>query len=248
MRLQRSAACHGFTLLELVVVMAIFAIFSLMAYGGLNSVLKTRAQVEEAQTRITDLQKAYLRLRNDVQQARFRPIRDGFGDPQPALYSGENGYLELTRGGWSNPLNLPRSSMERIAYRSEQGKLVRLSWRVLDRAQDSKMVETVLLDQVESVQWRFMNDQREWKNQWPDNITDRTQLALTPPPLAVELTLRLKDMDTLKFLFRIGEAYPAQALGTFQSSGSSGQTHTQGDLMPSPGTTAAPDSNMRDLN
>lgn len=57
----------GFTLLELVVVIAIFAVFSLMAYGGLDSVLKTRAQVEQAQARIAQLQKAYLRLRNDLQ-------------------------------------------------------------------------------------------------------------------------------------------------------------------------------------
>ncbi len=49
---------RGFTLLELIVVIAIFALFSIMAYGGLDSVLKTRHQVERAQERVAELQKA----------------------------------------------------------------------------------------------------------------------------------------------------------------------------------------------
>lgn len=205
-----TAACPrgqaGFTLLELVVVLAIFAIFSLMAYGGLDSVLKTRRQVEVAQDRLAQFQKAYLRLRNDLQQVRFRPARDGFGDLQPALRANDTGYLEFTRGGWTNPLFVPRTGMERVAYRFEDGELIRMSWRVLDQAQDSKPVETVLLDGVEEARWQYLDDNRQWQNRWPLEAVDQVDAEVWPP-LAVELTLDTKDLGELRFLFRTGSQY-----------------------------------------
>lgn len=196
-------AARGFTLLELVVVIAIFAVFSLMAYGGLDSVLQTRRQVELAQERLAQLQKAYLRLRNDLQQVSLRPARDGFGDVQPALRATDGGYLELTRGGWRNPLYLPRPGLERVAYRYEDGELIRMSWRVLDLAQDSKPVEIALLDGVEEVRWRYLDASREWRSRWPMESPD-AQPAAMPPPLAIELTLRTEDLGELRYLFRVG--------------------------------------------
>ncbi|SFF32435.1 general secretion pathway protein J [Fontimonas thermophila] len=193
----------GFTLLELIVVIAIFAVFSLMAYGGLDSVLKTRRQVEAAQTRLAQLQKAYLRLRNDFQQVRNRPARDGFGDLQPALRASDRGDVEFTRGGWRNPLNLPRPTLERVAYRYEDGKLIRMSWRVLDQAQDSKPVENVLLEDLEDLRWQYLDAQREWHPRWPPDTADR-QPAQIAPPMAVEITLRTKDIGELRYLFRLG--------------------------------------------
>ncbi|MES0875116.1 type II secretion system minor pseudopilin GspJ [Sinimarinibacterium thermocellulolyticum] len=196
----------GFTLLELVVVIAIFAVFSLMAYGGLDSVLKTRAQVEQAQARIAQMQKAYLRLRDDLQQIRHRPARDGFGDTQPAVRSGERGYLEFTRAGWRNPLRLPRPGLERVAYRFEDGELIRMSWRVLDLAQDSKPVETVLLDGIERMRWRYLDEAREWRDAWPAEILDRPETAA--PPRAIELMLEVRDLGQVVYLFRIGTDFP----------------------------------------
>ncbi len=198
-----AARAGGFTLLELVIVIAIFAVFSLMAYGGLDAVLKTRVQVEAAQDRLAQLQKAYLRLRNDLQQVRFRPIRDGFGDPQPALRATDNAYLEFTRGGWSNPLGLPRPGLERVAYRFEDGELIRASWRVLDQSQDSKPVEIVLLDGLDDVRWQYLDSEREWRNRWPGDSPDRPAAELAPPQ-GVEVTLRTKDLGELRFLFRLG--------------------------------------------
>ncbi len=217
----------GFTLLELVVVIAIFAVFSLMAYGGLDSVLKTREQVEQAQDRIAQLQKAYVRLRNDLQQIRGRPARDGFGDVQPAVRSAERGYIEFTRAGWRNPLRLPRAGLERVAYRFEEGELIRMSWRVLDLAQDSKPVETVLLDRIDSVRWRYLDESRQWRETWPAEILDRPETSA--PPQAIELTLRIEDLGEVFYLFRVGSDFPVIPT-SFGSSGGGYQTGTQNDL------------------
>jgi general secretion pathway protein J len=221
----------GFTLLELVVVIAIFAVFSLMAYGGLDSVLKTRAQVETSQARLAQLQKAYLRLRNDLQQLRNRPARDGFGDTQPALRATDKAYVEFTRAGWRNPLRMPRSGLERVAYRYEGGKLVRVSWRVLDLAQDSRPVENVLIDGIEDLRWRFLDDAREWRDSWPVDVFDTAAFAASVPPRAVELTLRTTDFGELRYLFRLGSDYPVIAQ-RYQSSNP--QTGTAGDIPSAP--------------
>jgi general secretion pathway protein J len=61
---------HGFTLIELLVVMVIFSLISLMAYGGLSSVMKTRVAVEASLDRTAQLQKTYQRLREDFQLVR----------------------------------------------------------------------------------------------------------------------------------------------------------------------------------
>ncbi len=220
---------RGFTLLELIVVIAIFALFSIMAYGGLDSVLKTRHQVERAQERVAELQKAYMRLRNDFQQVRMRPARDNFGDTQAALTATDAGYVEFTRGGWRNSLYLPRSTLERVAYSIEDDRLVRLSWPVLDRGQDTQPVKLVLLDNIESVYWQYLDASREWRTRWPFDASGAQQApAAIQPPLAVEVKIRTKDAGELSFLFRIGTDMPkipprGNATGSAPQGGQNGQ-------------------------
>lgn len=195
---------NGFTLLELIVVLGIFAVLSVLAYGGLRSVLTARDSVQHALDRTVAMQKTYLRLRNDFQQLRERPARDGFGEPQPALLVTPDRRVEFTRGGWRNPLSQPRSSLERVSYRlDEDDRLLRSSWRVLDRAQDSAVIETALLDKVEEIEWRFLDNSSEWQTVWPPLSTAAAAPGAGPPPLprAVELTLTTQDWGEIKFLF-----------------------------------------------
>lgn len=198
---------RGFTLLELVVVLGIFAMFSVMAYGGLSSVLTAREQVARSFERTAALQKGYLRLRNDLQQVRARPSRDGYGDTQPALVMLADDAVEFTRSGWRNPLSQPRSALERVAYRLDDRKrLLRESWRVLDRAQDSARAEVAVLEQVEEARWRFL-DGNQWYTSWP-----KPSLTSTPgdpaPPQAVELTLVFTDLGEVRWLFSATNAAP----------------------------------------
>jgi general secretion pathway protein J len=200
----------GFTLLELIVVLGIFGVLSMMAYGGLASVLKSREHVAASIARTSALQKAYQRLRNDFQQVRARGVRDEFGEAQPALVVSRDGSVEFTRGGWRNPMAQPRSSLERVAYHLDDKKrLVRTTWRVLDRTQSTPRRDLVLLDDVEEVAWRFLDKSQQWQTTWPaatlvgglnSGSTSATE-ALDVPPRAVELTLQLKDAGELKFLF-----------------------------------------------
>jgi general secretion pathway protein J len=214
MRTQR-----GFTLLELIVVVAIFGVFAAMAYGGLNSVLKSRVHIEQSMARTSEFQKAYMRLRNDFQTARNRASRDVYGDLQPAFIMDREAHVVFTRAGWRNPLGQPRPSMERVIYRYNGDKktLIRSSYRVLDQAQDSQPVDLILLEKVDDVQWRFLTSARDWANEWPPRTTINTS-AKPVPPLAVELTLRSKDYGEVVYLFRLGmDALPPNFVSGNQS-------------------------------
>lgn len=190
----------GFTLLELVVALSVFAVLSVMAYGGLASVLTMREQVALSFERTAALQKGYLRLRDDFQQLRARPARDGYGDAQPALITLASGAVEFTRSGWRNPLSQPRPALQRVSYRVDDRKrLVRESWPVLDRAQDSAPIEMAVLERVQDARWRFLEG-AQWHSDWPKpSLTaDRAEAA---PPAAVELTLTLEDLGEVRWLF-----------------------------------------------
>ena len=117
----------GFTLIELVLVIGLFGLLSVMAYGGLRSVLTARANIEASLDRLAEAQRAYWRLREDLQQLTPRPADDEFGQPEPAIASDIDGSLMLSRAGRRNPLFAPRPGIERVEYRLEDDKLLRSS-------------------------------------------------------------------------------------------------------------------------
>jgi general secretion pathway protein J len=66
----------GFTLLEMLVALAIFALLSVMSYGGLRSVMEQQAATELEAEQLGQLQKIYLLMQRDFEQAVPRAVRD----------------------------------------------------------------------------------------------------------------------------------------------------------------------------
>jgi general secretion pathway protein J len=199
----KNATKRGFTLLELLVALAVFAIMATAAYSGLRSVLFTRAAVEEENRRLAAVQLAVFRLEQDIEQALPRGIRDEYGEPQPALRGGEllSDALVLTRAGWDNPLGQPRANLQRVAYRLREGRLWRLYWIVLDRGGAMEPRETLLLDQVSEFRVRFLDQSDAWQNDWPPPANSVADDSLPPDPnalpRAVEITLTLEDWGAI---------------------------------------------------
>lgn len=232
-RVPPRAALRGFTLIEIIIVVLVFAVMSVMAYGGLNSVLRTRAGIETSMQRTASMQRAFQRLRSDFQNLRDRPARDSFGDAQAAFSADREGVVNLVRGGWRSPVQSGRSSLERVSYRLQDKVLRRSSWRVLDLPQDAKPSDLALLKDVEELRWRFLDTAGEWRAQWPasDTLAGESS-ADEAPPMAVELTLVTKDWGETRLLFRT----PLAGLGSGQSSGDgttvSQNLLTRGGLLP----------------
>jgi len=190
---------RGFTLLELLVALSIFSILSVMAYGGLQTVITTKQSTQKSADRIAEIQLAMMRISNDLRQAVSRSIRDEYGDFSPAMQSSKNSNetMAWTRAGYRNPAHLKRSHVQRVAYKLQQQKLLRITWPVLDRAQDTKAMETEVLLNIESIEWRFLNNENEWLSTWPE---EGDKAELYPLPKAVELTLELQDWGKIRRL------------------------------------------------
>ncbi|MBL8259274.1 MAG: type II secretion system minor pseudopilin GspJ [Candidatus Competibacteraceae bacterium] len=189
-------AARGFTLLELLVALAVFAIMATAAYSGLSNVLATRTALEAQSRRLAAVQLAVFRLEQDIEQAAPRAIRDEYGDFQTALLGGElaTDQLVLTRAGWDNPLGQPRANLQRVAYRFRDGRLWRLYWDVLDRGGLSEPRETLLLDRVRDFRVRFLQA-KNWLKAWPPLASDEEQTRKNREalPRAIEISLTLED-------------------------------------------------------
>jgi general secretion pathway protein J len=187
---------------------------SAMAYGGLQSILNTREHTDAASVRLTQLQKAIGFIGRDLAHLVPRGVRDEFGDIRPALQGDFSGTtpLELTRSGWHNPFNLPRSTLQRISYQIVEEKLVRSSWRILDRLQESTVDEIALLDQVSELEFRFLDHDKEWRNSWPPASPDESDI-LSELPLAIEISITLPDWGKITRLYPVMDITIKEAEG-----------------------------------
>ncbi len=200
----------GFTLVELVVAMGIFALLAALAYGGLRSVLYNQQYTAQRAAELARLQLAYRLLEQDMQQVVKRGIRNEYGDPVKPLIavSGLVQRLEFTRGGWRNPAGQLRSSLQRVGYEMREDRLIRKSWIVLDRAQNTKPREQELLDGVEEMLVRFLDSKGVWREVWPPleqlQAPQGAEEEDVPElPRAIEFMVELKGWGKLTWLFQV---------------------------------------------
>lgn len=184
---------NGFTLIEVLVALAVFGVLSVMGYMALGQTLSNADLLQERMQRLEAIQRTIRFLDSDLMQTAPRPVRDLLGDGyEPAIRSsfGSEYALEVTHAGWSNPAGLPRGTLQRSAYRIEEGELIRYHWRVLDRTINNEPIRTVLLDGVEGIEFRYLTTDGEGSEQWPPtNVPGPGGFRLRPRGVMVVLTL-----------------------------------------------------------
>ena len=192
---------RGFTLLEIVIAVGVFAVLTTLAYGGLNQVLNQSLQTREISQKLQDLQYAFALIQQDLSQMIPREVRDEYGNRQPALATSfdESYLLKVTRQGWANPAEQTRSSLQRVSYTLDEGQLQRIYWFDLDRATTSEPIVLSLLEGVESVEFRFLDQEKEWQESWPPTVATAGQQP--PWPLAIEITLETSRWGEIRRLF-----------------------------------------------
>ncbi|MFT5450640.1 MAG: general secretion pathway protein J [Enterobacterales bacterium] len=192
----------GFTLIEIIVAVAIFGMLSIGAYTVLDAGVRSQRQTEFRLEKLATLQRALQSIEKDLQMLSLRQVRDEFGDKVPLLrgqsdVSGQASVLEFTRSNWRNPAGLPRSNMQHIIYNFEQGKLSRLHNIFLDQVSSSPKVTRVLLDDLKSMSISFLNEAGQWSNTW--SMLD-AQSQKTPLPKAIKISL---EVDTFGLIERL---------------------------------------------
>ena len=194
----------GFTLIEVLVAMAITAVIAVLAYVSLSTVIVGVDSVRSEADQINTLNRAFQVLARDIRQVVDRPILDEFGSREAALEGGPlaRQMLALTRAGWHNTVDLSRSSLQRVAYYLEEDRLIRASWSVLDRSGSSEPREVTLLEGVESFDLQFLDDinalrinqgieldRRLWLDNWLADISQPNVVIELPAALTIRLDI-----------------------------------------------------------
>jgi general secretion pathway protein J len=137
---------QGFTLLEIVIALAIFSVMSMMAYAGLAAMLDAKASTVPRAQQLAQLQTTLYLLNEDLSQVIKRPIRDQLGSSEPAFSIGRgNEILVFTRTVPSWLANSSETNLLRVSYSLEKEALYRRVWTIPDRTQQTEYRRRKLL-------------------------------------------------------------------------------------------------------
>ncbi len=189
---------RGFTLVELLVAIAIFAVLSALGWKVFDYIVKVKDRNAVHEQTLAELQEAYQQmLRDTVQMA---PLTANInGDIQPALTL-QNGRLTFSKSGVTDPLRQGISPDERVEYqfRADEKKLYRLKYTNLNQTGQDQPDSSVLLNGVEKYEITALNPNE--LNAWPDASLDLTQpaeLMRLPRGLKIRLTVNGVDYEWL---------------------------------------------------
>lgn len=173
----------GFTLVEVLISLLIFAMIASACVALLSVAADSRFAVKAATDRLATLQRTRALLKADLGQAVFRPVRDVAGVRDTAALRGGEGavLLSLTRAGWSNVSDQSRASLQRVDYVLAGDRLERRVHGALDgaRAETPQLLSTG----VSAARVVFLSDGIE-SPVWPSG--DRRTM---PDAVRVDLTL-----------------------------------------------------------
>lgn len=204
--------CAGFTLLELLIAIAIFALLAVGTWRMLGAVIDSDEATRVQEQQLRELVRAVSAFERDVRQVVSRPIRDPYGEPRAALlgeHQGDNDALELTRSGWRNPTGAQRSRLQRVRWQLSGERWERRYWTVLDQSQDSLPQVQNVLDGVTAMSLRYMDDNGDWQDSWPPaGLTEDERLDRLPR--ALELTLEHRRYGELRRVLRLVDTPPRQ--------------------------------------
>lgn len=185
--------------------MAIFAVMTILAYMSLGQTLANADMLTERMDRLQAIQRTMRHLSNDLAAAAPRPIRSELGDtymPAVMVSAANNFALAVTHGGWTNPAGLPRSTQQRSVYLLEDGKLFRVYYNVLDTTYSNNAISTQILDRVERLEFRLIQDNGQSTGEWPPLGTQGTS-ADRLRPRAVEIILTLEGEGEIRRIIEV---------------------------------------------
>jgi general secretion pathway protein J len=185
----------GFTLVELLVALAIFGLLAVAGAYLLGFSLKAQAVTAHSLDRIAAVRRSSVLLTADMAQIVPRISRDEHGYSQPAVV-GEHAGVRFVRGGWSNDSDAPRSTLQKVAYSLVAGSLVRTSWPLVDGVAPDRTVRSPLISGVSKLAFRYRirgTWQASWQPRLPADLPD-----------AIELTMTIDGVGDIRQLFIVG--------------------------------------------
>lgn len=213
----------GFTLVEVMISLMIFGMIAAAGVGLLAFSVRAQQATGVALDDIAALNRLVSILTADLAQAQDRPTRDQRGILLPA-FSGDRGaqpIMRFVRGGWANPDQAPRATLQKVEYRLTADGIERVGYAALDGS--APLPAALLLDRVQEVRERF-----RYAGAWSDTWQGDQRAAL---PQAMELTIVRAGGQTYRLLFLVGTGAP-------RAPDASGSPGSPSGLQPGGGTGA----------
>ena len=189
----------GFTLIELMVALFIFAILSAAGVMLLSGSVGAQGVVQQRLDRLADVQRAASLMTVDFAQATPRISRTRTGTLAPAFFAAGGSQpdpaIQFIRTGRDNPDGLERSGLQKLEYGLIDGRLIRRAYPQVDGAEPERAA--ALLDDVQGVALRFRGPDGAWRSDW----RSADPLAM---PRVVELTVARRDGAPIRLLFMVG--------------------------------------------
>jgi general secretion pathway protein J len=194
---------RGFTLLEVLVSLAIFAMLGVATYSVINTTVNGHETVINQNKQMTDLQRAFVIMENDFTQLAQRKVRingeesDGsFFHASEYLFDSEAIGFTFVRDGWTNPVMvLPRSELQLVAYRLIENRLERLYFNFVDNEYGTEPKVQVLLNGVKELRLLYYVD-----GSWEEELEDEETKQL---PVAIKLVLKTDTFGLIERSFLI---------------------------------------------
>ncbi|UFZ84954.1 type II secretion system minor pseudopilin GspJ (plasmid) [Escherichia coli] len=186
----------GFTLLEMLLALAVFAALSISAFQVLQGGIRAHELSRDKVQRLAEL--GISQMERDLTQMLPRHSRgnEGLLLAAPHLLKSDDWGISFTRNSWLNPAGmLPRPELQWVGYRLRQQKLERLSYFHVDHPSGVSPDVRVMLDGVHAFRLRFFVN-GDWQARW-----DSTGIL----PQAVEVTLVMDDFAELPRLFLVSK-------------------------------------------
>lgn len=205
---------RGFTLIEILIAMAIFTLIGLASTGLLTTVIDSNDISEERFAKLQLLQRAMITIERDLQQAVPRAVRVN-GEKQEVVMAGgetddsDGDGIGFVRGGWHNPqLMLPRNTLQYVAYRLKENKLERLYSNYVDNVIGYEPKVRVLLEDVESLKVEFLATSNSSSLDEDDDISWSESYKGSTLPRAVAVEFVSKDFGKIRreFTLTTGES------------------------------------------
>ncbi len=189
---------RGFTLVEMLIALAIFGMLTAAGVTLLTVTVRTQETSERLLGELGEIRRTGALLAADLGQAAARIRRDRDGRPAPAFIgaSGDQALLmALVRRGADDESDAAHSALQRVEYRLSEGRLERVAFAQVDG--EAQAVTMALLRGVRQLRLRYRDGEGGWRAAW--DPTDPTQL-----PRAVELISDTEDHGLMRQLFLVG--------------------------------------------
>lgn len=181
----------GFTLVEMLVALALFAAIAAMGVAMLRASVDTQDAVQGRLAAMSGLNRLRAVTAHDLAQALPRMTRDESGADVPA-FIGNASEFSFVHGGASGLEASAKPDAERVRYALETGAWVRASQPMLDGTAMPR--GDPLARNVASAAVRYRDTPGRWHDIWP--VPGGEAL-----PRAVEVTITKKGGAPLKMLF-----------------------------------------------